>query len=185
MASSRKPDPGVALKVGLLDAAAALAESAGAKGPFLLTPLPGGTNNQVYRLDGTRFSGLLKAYYAGPGDRRDRLGVEFGFCRVAWSSGVKAVPRPLAMDPRRRLGLYEFIEGRPPRPGSGPPRPAQADLGQALRFLLALNAPRVRRAAGALPPASDACFSLARHLDCVDRRLSALSAARASSAVEK
>ena len=43
-----------------------------------------------------------------------------------------------------------------------------------LRFILELNRHRHEPAAGSLPPASEACFSLADHLGCIERRLSGL-----------
>jgi len=151
------------------DVAALLAE-AGLPSQFRLIGLPGGANNRVYRVDCGPCSALLKAYFRHPGDPRDRLGAEFSFCRFAWDRGLRCLPRPLACDRDRGLGLYEFIEGRALAPG-------EVEIEQvekAADFYGELNRHRADPAARALPRASEACFTLGEHLACVQRRLERL-----------
>src|SRR5690606_19558224 len=95
-----------------------------------------------------------------------------GFLQYAWSAGVRCVPRPIARQFMLRLGLYEFIEGRPATPAD---IDAQA-AAEAADFVVSLNQRRADSAAAKLPPASDACFCLADHLASVDRRVEALRA---------
>jgi len=132
--------------------------------------LSGGANNRVYRVDWGGGSALLKAYFFHPDDPRDRLGAEFDFSRFAWDCGLRCLPRPLACDRPRRLGLYEFVEGRV----LGPGEPTEAHLEQAIAFYRELNRHKDAPAARALPLASEACFTLREHLACVERRVGRL-----------
>jgi hypothetical protein len=147
-----------------------LAERVGAGEGFTVTPLAGGQNNRVFRLDadGRRF--LLKAYFRHPADPRDRLGAEFDFLRYAWDAGIRCIAEPLARDDDAGLGLYGFVAGRTISP-------AEADaaaVGQAADFVAALNRPERLGDAARLSPASEACFSLDDHLQRVNRRVGRL-----------
>ncbi|HEV2726982.1 MAG TPA: phosphotransferase, partial [Solirubrobacterales bacterium] len=103
-----------------------------------------------------------------PQDPRDRLRAEFAFSRLAWDHGVRRLPQPLAADRARRLGLYEFVEGRKLAPGE-----VGADaVSQALAFVEEVN--RDKAAADSGIVASEACFTLGGHLATVTRRLGRL-----------
>lgn len=156
------------------DVDAILAE-AGLPAALVLVNLPGGANNRVYRVDCDSCSALLKEYFRHPGDPRDRLGAEFAFCRFAWDRGLRCLPRPLACNRDRNLGLYEFIEGRVLRPDEL----TVGHVEQAIDFYRELNRHRDDPAAGALPRASEACFTLGEHLACVERRVERLAALEA------
>ncbi len=139
-----------------------------AGGEFAMQPLPGGGNNRVYRLTTPAGqSALLKAYFRHPDDTRDRLKAEYDFTCFAWQHGVRCVPRPLACDPQAGLGLYEFVEGRRLRTEEVD----EAAVEQALVFYQELNRHRQTPEAMKLPAGSEACFCLADHLACVERRL--------------
>ena len=90
---------------------------AGFAGDFHAAPIAGGANNRVFRLSRGGQSALLKAYYIGADDPRDRLGAEVAFTRFLHSRGVTAAPRPLAWDREEGMALFEFIEGRKPAAG--------------------------------------------------------------------
>ena len=134
------------------------------------TRLPGGGNNRVYRVDTPAGPVLLKEYFRHAGDPRDRLGAEQAFLQFAWAHGVRAIPQPLACDRRAGIGIYEFIDGRKLAPGEV----TGAHVDEAAAFFAAVNRHRHDPAAAQLPVASEACFSLAEHLACVDRRLTRL-----------
>ena len=150
-----------------LDAVARLAGG----GPRALTPIGGGRNSQVYRLDaadGQVFA--LKAYFRHPGDRRDRLAVEFGALEFMWGQGLRCIPRPLARDAEAALGLYAFVPGERPEP------PIAQDVDAACGFLAQVHTLLQVPEAAALPEASEACFSLAAVAANVDQRLARLAA---------
>ena len=106
-------------------------------------------------------------YFRDAVDTRDRLGAEFSFCKFAWNAGLRSVPEPLAQDPVAGLGLYEFLKGRPLRNGEVD----QQAVTQAVRFFCELNRHKSLPEAQLLRPGSEACFTMAEHLDCVDRRM--------------
>lgn len=138
-----------------------------------LRPLKGGANNRVFEIHSEGLYFLLKAYFQHPDDPRDRLGAEFAFCEYAWNHAIRCVPQPHAADPANHLGLYEFIPGR--RAEAEDATPEAVD--RALAFFKDLNAPS-NRAGATLPVASEACFSLAEHLQRVGSRVERLAAVR-------
>jgi len=153
---------------------AAVARLAGGE-PLALTPLGGGRNSQVFRLEarnGQTYA--LKAYFRHPGDSRDRLGVEFGALGFLWEQGLRCVPRPVASDPEASLGLFEYVQGEPPA------RPGEAEVDAACAFLSELH--RLCPAPGAHPlsAASEACFSFRAIAENVELRLTRLLAVEAT-----
>lgn len=148
----------------------AMLESLGLPREHSLARLPGGANNRVYQLDCGCETMLLKEYFRDARETQDRLRAEFSFCRFARDAHVPHPPRPLACDEAAGLAIYEFIAGR---------AVTVADVGRnlveaAADFFRQLNARRDIPSAGELPPAAEACFSLAEHLACVERRLGRL-----------
>lgn len=144
--------------------------SAGINGDFSLHSLAGGGNNRVYlvRTSDARF--LLKRYYRDADTTNRRLYSDFAFSSFAWSSGIDAVPRPVAKDEEASLALYEFIDGKPLLPEEI----ERGEVRQALAFFLSLNSSERREEARKLPEAAEACFSVEQHLRCVERRIELL-----------
>jgi hypothetical protein len=148
----------------------ALADGAGLGPVRTVTPLIGGANNRVFRVEAAAGSALLKAYFRHPDDPRDRLGAEWAFSRFAWESGVRCIPQPLACDPTAGLGLFEFVYGKSLHGSVA----GEAAVDQAIEFFRAVNRARSSPAAAALPSASESCFSLDDHFATVDRRVGRL-----------
>ncbi len=151
----------------LQSAAVDLMTVVGLGGEVKLHPLTGGGNNRVFRVDAKGSSFLLKAYFQHPGDPRDRLGTEFAFSQFAWENKVRALPQPLACDREKGLGLYEFVRGR----RLEPQEVTAETVEQALNFYREVNRYKQLTEAQTLPKASEACFTLGEHLQCVERRL--------------
>lgn len=129
-----------------------------------------GGNNQTYQVFSEKNSYIVKYYFRHQDDRRDRLSSEFLFlqhCRKAASSWT---PTPLAADFDKGFALYEFIEGRK----VGEKDLTLTVLKQATDFFKTLNKISSRESAGALPLASEACFSIKGHLDLVKSRIDKL-----------
>ena len=146
-----------------------------------LTRLPGGANNRVYRVSGTQPPALLKAYFRGPGDSRDRLGAEFGFLRFASDRGITGIPRAFACDPAAGVGLYEFVGGRLVRAQDV----GEPEVRRAAAFVEDVNRGRHEPAARRLPTASEACFALREHLECVERRVDRLTGVSGATPLER
>ena len=153
----------------LLEVAEWLTRSAGRPHPVALERLSGGRNNRVFRLvvaGGPPL--LLKSYFSDPRDTRQRLAAEWGFLTLAWRRGIRAIPEPLAAEWQTHTGLYSFVIGR--RLYAGEISMAHVDV--AADFVLELNAPP--HDAEDLPPGSEACFSLAQHLETIGHRVGQL-----------
>lgn len=159
---------------------AALLERAGLVDPWSSTPISGGGNNRVFRIDATGSSVLLKQYFRHPDDPRDRLAAEWAFATYAWNKGVPRVPRPLACDAEAGLALFEFLPGRVLRPGEV----THAHVLQAAGFVEHLNADRLPAGAADLGPASEACFSLGEHVERVDVRVARLQTIEVTNEIE-
>ncbi|WP_375596531.1 phosphotransferase [Algihabitans albus] len=153
----------------LLAQAAGLTAEADRPAPVALEQLSGGRNNRVFRLTLADDSSLvLKSYFRHQHDPRDRLGAEWDFLTFAWARGVRCLPEPLACDRAAQLGLYGFVGG-----AKLPPEGiARSHVEAAADFVCAVN--QGTRPRAALKPGSEACFSLADHLERVDRRVERL-----------
>lgn len=144
-------------------------------------PVAGGGNNRVYRVATPERAGLLKAYFQNPADPRDRFGAERAFYEFLWSQGVRRTPEPLGWDAEQRLGLFTFVAGRKLRAEEITADP----VAQALAFVAELNSARTAPAARQLSLASEACFSVAEHLACVERRVGRLELIEAVGPLER
>lgn len=147
-----------------------LCRRAGLGEPVRLDRLAAGRNNRIFRLARGERAVVVKIYFYHPSDSRDRLKQEFGFLEYLWCRGVRNVPRPIWADDQCHLGVYEFVSGK--RPALEQIRPSH--VAQAINFYRRINIDRLAPKAQALPPASEACFSIAEHLACVERRIDRL-----------
>ena len=154
----------------IADRATPVLRAAGVSSPFRLEQLTGGGNNRVLRVDSAGRPVVLKAYFRHPDDPRDRLRADFGFSTFAWACGGRALPQPLACDPEAGMAVYEFVAGGKLAPGEV----TAAHVAEAAAFFRGVNEHRGEPRAAELPEASEACFSIAAHVACVDRRVARL-----------
>jgi len=133
--------------------------------------LSAGGNNRTYRVTTATGACVAKQYFSHAGDLRDRLGSEFAFLTYAGQAAPGWAPAALAADRETGMALYEYVPGRPLRPGEVTAEHVDA----AARFFLALNAAD-QRAIAQLPVASEACFSIEEHLALIEARLEKLQA---------
>jgi hypothetical protein len=143
--------------------------------------LAGGRNNRVYRVLGDGPPVVVKWYFRHAEDQRDRLQAEFAFCEFAKTIGAECVASPLARSDTDRLAVYTSIDGR----RLAADEVDESSVGQALDFFRTLNSHRETPAARRLPVASEACFSLQEHVDCVSARVSRLQSIAEDSAIHK
>lgn len=148
---------------------------------FSLEPLKGGANNRVFRVSGNGRDVLLKAYFRHPDDPRDRLQTEFLFSRFAWENGLCCLPQPFGCDQQHQIGVYEFIHGR----SLHAHEVTTNAILQAFHFYRELNAHKHLSSAKMLPEASEACFTLADHIQCVENRIQRLKNVEVSSAIDQ
>ena len=141
-----------------------------AKPDILLEPVACGGNNRVYRVDIEAKKYLLKSYFTHQNDLRDRLGNEYSFLEYACHSGVSAVPNPVGCDKHNSLAIYEFVYGD----SFNSIAISEADVSRAADFFIDINRCRYSELGKKLNNASEACFSIQEHVDCVDRRIKRL-----------
>ncbi len=158
----------------------ALLERAGLSTAFTLSPVKGGGNNRVWKLKRKEGSLLLKQYFHHPGDPRDRFGAERSFYKFLQAQGIDRVPTPIAWDAANRLALFEYIEGRKLLPGGI----NRKRVDEALEFYRLLNHHKEASSGRSLASASEACFSIAKHLDCIEVRVRRLEQIHPSSKME-
>jgi len=155
---------------GLLPVAANLIKEMGLSGDVTLERLPGGRNNQVFKITAVEQRFLLKSYFVHKDDPRDRLGNEWSFLRYAWDNGIRCIPQPLTADKKNHVALFEFIDGRKLTASDI----IEDHIEHAIRFVIELNEYKTSDEALNLPLASEACFSITDHSNCVEQRLKKL-----------
>lgn len=135
-----------------------------------MTPVTGGGNNRVYRVQCRENVYALKLYPSFEGDGRDRLGAEFTALSFLREHGVGSVPAAVATARYADgdIGLYEWIKGSPISD------PSDADLNAALELVRCLSAIRSAKSAKAIGPAAEASFSGAELVRQLASRLSRL-----------
>lgn len=134
-----------------------------------LEPIGRGGNSRVCLVrcrDGRQH--VAKTYLQPTRDGLDRLEVEFGCLRFLEARGVAGVPRPVAACPKRRVALYERLEGE------AVAEVAADDVLAMAAFLLRLRGLSRQTAPAEFPAASEACFSFEQVLANLDRRLALL-----------
>jgi hypothetical protein len=160
-----------------------LLTEAGFAGDFDMVPMAGGANSKVFRIAFTSGAPPLffKQYFFHPDDMRDRLGAEYSFVSFAWGKGLKSLARPFAMDREGRCALYAFLEGRKLQPHEI----SHSHVAQCLQFYEAINACKESPEASLLPTASEACFCLRDHWQCLRRRIERLKRITPNSEVDE
>lgn len=154
----------------LKDATAELAATAGIEGEPKLQRLRSNGDNRLLRVevDGATF--LLKRYFAGTCDRRDRVRREFAFARYAWSLGVHNIPQPIAADYTRQMALFRFVDGSRLTAATV----TREHLDAAVELVWRINHERDALAAQALPPACGRVRSMEEHRQAISTRLADL-----------
>lgn len=146
-----------------------------------IVPFAASGNNRVFAVTAGGCRYAAKVYFRHPSDNRDRLHAEFSFLSCANRAGITCVPAPVACDPARGIGVYEFIDGRKLSATE-----IDADcVEQAVEFIVRLNRAPTHAEARNLPDASEACFSIAAHFSMVDQRIDRLDQISSDDPVER
>src|SRR6185436_13108056 len=114
---------------------------------------------------------FVKWYFTAQEDRRDRLRAEWEFANFAWQQGLRQIAKPVACSAEHRIGIFEFLGGKRLTPSEV----NLSHVREAIDFLLDLNRNRFLRGDSyELPFASESCFSISAHLNCVQGRVQRL-----------
>lgn len=135
-----------------------------------IKPFASGGNNRVFILYAVDKKYLLKNYYVSEFDRRNRLQNEWGLLKYAEKENIACVPKPIACLPSENIAIYEFIEGQKLLPSEID----VAHIHMAADFVRLLNKSKNSKEALSLPNASEACFSIAEHVELIASRIEAI-----------
>lgn len=137
--------------------------------PSRVSPLVGGANNRVYKLEFEAHPPLvLKQYFQDPTDPRPRLQSEFSFLTYAWNMGIRAIPKPYFASTPANAAVYSYIPAL-----SIQPQDVNDDLvEQKMTFFLRLNENKNKGLH--LSKASEACFSSREFLEVTENRIARL-----------
>lgn len=160
----------------------ALLVQAGLPEGYAICPIPAGGNNRVFKLtceNDDEF--LLKEYFSDKADPRNRLQTEFSFLMFLWKYTIRSIAKPIISSPVDNIGLFRFIDGTPI---------VKEDITgdrieELLSFFAEINHLRNRPEATELPNASDACFTLAEHIDHIQERINRLSMIQVHSDIDQ
>jgi len=130
-----------------------------------------GGNNKVFTLE---INGIpkyvMKLYFRHVSDPRDRCRSEWTFLEYAGNAGVSCVPNPIICDSVNGISIFEYISGHK----ISDVQVNENHVSQALDFFESLNKNNNFNIPRCLLPASESCFSMRDHLDCVNRRIGRL-----------
>ena len=131
------------------------------------SPVAGGTQNRLFRLDTLAGPALLAKFYHQ--DRWNRLDREFSVLTLLGRHGLAHVPRAYLRSDDYGYGVYSFEPGRPRSAAELQPGDLRAVAG------FAADLQRVAPSATGedLSPAADASFSIEQQLQVIDGRLRA------------
>jgi hypothetical protein len=129
--------------------------------------LRGGGNNQVWLVK-SRSEAFVAKCALPSGLERSRK--EFAFASFLWSRGVHCIPRAVAHDEARGIGVYAHVNGAPVR------EVRSVHVDAALAFAAALLQMRSHEGGRALADACEACWTLDAHLAVIGARVTRLCA---------
>ena len=127
-----------------------------------------GRNSQVYLIHQGKYKWIVKKYHRHADDPRKRLESEFGFLSFLKNNEVIQIAEPIASDSKKNIGLFSHLPGELPKAING------NLVNQACDFIKKINESRNEKSAKHLPEASEACFSIISHINCVNKRVTRL-----------
>ena len=134
-----------------------------------------GTNSQAFKiLTKTGQVYFTKLYNFKPSDHRKPWLNEFSSLRFLWEQGVRNIPKPIVLDPEKRISTFSYIDGE----HFCPEKISEKHLDQVLEFLSKLQLFKEQAIRQEIPNASEACFSLNEHFAIIEGRLQKLCASK-------
>jgi hypothetical protein len=127
-----------------------------------------GANSHIFRVEFASRVLALKIYPERRGDTRDRLNTEWNALSLLKAHGIDAVPAPIARDARRGLMLMAWLAG------DAVTAHRDADLDEAIAFMIRVMSLSTGHKAVQFGPASEACLSAADIVGQIDARLAGL-----------
>lgn len=139
-------------------------------GDIRVDPVFGGGNNRCYLIATQTKQYFLKHYFKDNNETCNRLHAEYSFASFAWKQGIRCIPEPISYDENHSVGLYEYIYGKK----LATKEIKENEIQKAISFLSLINEKKGLEEASNLPIASEACFTIADHIQLVDNRMKRL-----------
>jgi len=136
--------------------------------PTDISPIKRDGNNQLFVISTQHQRFILKQYFQNPADLRNRLNTEFEFLQLASRKAPRQVPKPYAKSDHQFAALYELIDGATITSSAAL---TENHILQAGQFIACLNDDAEPANMTSLRAASEACFSVAEHIERIDFRL--------------
>ncbi len=166
---------------GMMSKITSLLKKHGVTGVLTVIEVMGGRNNRVWQVQANGMAWIAKQYFDDPDDTRERQRTEYDFCRFMWDGGSTQVPCPLICEENMGMTLFEYIPGRKVLPGE-----VQFQyLLQIIDFVQAMNRQKHSRQALNLLTASESCFSISDHIQCIEARVKRLQFIREETILER
>ena len=127
-----------------------------------------GRNSQVYLIEQGIRKFIVKQYHHHYNDKRNRLYTEINFLKYLYKKKVNHVAESIAFDNKANLGIFTFL------PGVIPDKIDESLVIKSSDFVRKINKYRDCKTAKNLPEASEACFSILSHIECVKKRVNLL-----------
>ena len=108
---------------------------------------------------------VVKKYHRNINDPRNRLKNEFSFLFFLKNNDFHQVAEPIAYESNNNLGLFSYL------PGVLPELINSNLVNQACEFIRKINTFKDQTLANNISEASEACFSIISHLNCVKKRV--------------
>jgi hypothetical protein len=143
--------------------------------------LSGGINSAVFKVKSSNKANFALKLYPIPtkSDPRDRCKTEISFLKYLQTSGVSRVPTLRESSEETGWALLSWIEGNKPT------NLTMSDIQGITEFIHEINDKSTQDARSQLPPASEACESLAQMIKCVAKRLQQIQSTRRTTNVEQ
>jgi len=140
--------------------------------PNTLESLQGGINNQVFICGVGDNSFILKGYAMDSVEKHDRFEAEVEFLTYANQVASEFVPRLLYTNDVSRSLVLQYLKGDRFQDGV---HPSEADIGQALTFMLSLNADLELAKRKIHSNAAESFLRLTDHLRNIEQRIQKMS----------
>ncbi|OEU66065.1 MAG: hypothetical protein BA863_16380 [Desulfovibrio sp. S3730MH75] len=140
------------------------------KTPVFSERICAGKNSRVYRVDcDSKESYAVKFYMQPTADGRNRLDQEWAAVSFMVQTGIRRVPKPIAIVCSSQAAVYSFLRGTPVGERNG------EEIGDVLDFVRQLKLNSLGDRAVNILPATEACFSLNDIISSLEGRLDRLS----------
>jgi thiamine kinase-like enzyme len=127
-----------------------------------------GINSHIFKLVSTKHDLFkIKYYHEKEHDYHDSISTEYYSLLNLWQHGIRNINRPVAIYPKERIAVFQYIPGIPITQSSV----EKKDIDRLIDFMHLLSNLSKKNISSKFSPAKDACFSMADYIDNCDNKL--------------